>query len=728
MTIRFFCFLVSFLVLLGTTNAYADYWETIPEDLRGSVKAYFPFDGSYEDITGNIDVQYFNAKEQKSFSVTEAANSGATFVLGRDSGKAIQFSDGRYGGQNSSSNVDIGQFDYSGDFTISFWANNMFDTPYGNYPVLFGNSNWDNTSGTPAQGILVSTLTNTSVIMNVQAQGINRITPRPQSNIDAGWHYITMTGNRTEGKFSLFVDGILLIDGETAGSYPSSVDKSLQNTAPTRIGSDGYGSYGYYGAISDFIIFDKALSASEVRSLVTAYTGEEFILPLTTTYVSERNEDRSVTLTVNIKNENESARSVTAKFHLLGGTPGIKYPDESFRRMMDVRFDRLTGDGIIDQLEREISLEIPAKSAKKVTWTVRAATGGSEKLFLTTNDGNVVETIRMGKATTGIWGWVSGDSHTHTTYSDGSGTIFQNFAQAQKQGIYFVTITDHGNSKGWDDALVAGSQYGIIPIRGNEYSHRTYAHALFINVNQEKNYSPLDPPVAVQSFKDDTNGEGLVYVAHPFDDGVDRWQEANGWESPIDGIEVWNAWYGGRYIVNARAFAKWDELNKQGRRLYGITTTDTHSARYIGEAYTTVYVMEYTAEGILNGHRAGRMYGSNGPVIDFRLDDFRVGRTMMGDSVSIPKDGKTVTLAMGGEYFLPLSRVLLVKNGEVVYTKDINANLFDEKVEMLVKPGDFIRMEVEGTETDTRKLDGATFDTSAPFAFTNPIFFVENAE
>jgi len=37
-------------------------------------------------------------------------------------------------------------------------------------------------------------------------------------------------------------------------------------------------------------------------------------------------------------------------------------------------------------------------------------------------------------------------------------------------------------------------------------------------------------------------------------------------------------------------------------------------------------------------------------------------------------------------------------------------------------------MEVEGTETDTRKLDGATFDTSAPFAFTNPIFFVENAE
>jgi hypothetical protein len=518
------------------------------------------------------------------------------------------------------------------------------------------------------------------------------------------------------------LNGRLLIDGENAGSYPASVGVSLQNAAPTRIGSDGYGSYGYYGAISDFVLFDKALSANEVRSLVSAYTGEEFILPLTITYESARNEDRSVTVTVNIENENESARSVTAKFDLLGDKVGIKYPDESFRGMA-MRFDRLAGDGIIDQFEREVTLEIPAKSAKTVSWTV-GAIGGSQKLFLTTNDGNVVETLRLGKVA-GRWGWVSGDSHTHTTNSDGSGTIFQNFAQAQRQGIDFVTITDHSNSRGWEDALVAGPQYGIIPIRGNEYSHRTYAHALFINVNQEKRYCLLDPPIAVQTFKDDTNGEGLVYVAHPFDDGVDRWQEANGWESPIDGIEVWNAWYGGRYIVNARAFAKWDELNRQGRRLYGIATTDTHSARYIGEAYTTVFVEEYTAEGILAGHRAGRMYGSNGPVIDFRLDDFRVGRTMMGDSVSIPKDGKTVTLAMGGEYFLPLSRILLVKNGEVVYTKEINANLFDESVEMFVKPGDFIRMEVEGTETDTRKLDGPSFDTSAPFAFTNPIFFIE---
>ena len=327
---------------------------------------------------------------------------------------------------------------------------------------------------------------------------------------------------------------------------------------------------------------------------------------------------------------------------------------------------------------------------------------------------------RMGLVTSGKAVWVSGDSHTHTKYSDGTGTIFQNFEQAKKQGIDYVTITDHSNSKGWDEAQAAGLQYGIIPIRGNEYSHSTYSHALFINVNQEKNYSTLDPPDAVRTLKDDTNGKGLVYVAHPFDDGIDHWQETKGWESPIDGIEVWNAWYAGRYVVNARAFEKWDVLNKQGRHLYGIATTDTHSSRYVGEAYTTVFVMEYTAEGILNGHRAGRMYGSNGPIVDFRQ-----GGAMMGDDVGVAKDGETVTFEISGKYCRPLSKVLLVMNGEVVYTKEINARTFAENVEMRVKPGDFVRMEVEGQETDTRKLNGSSFDTSAPFAFTNPIFFIE---
>ena len=687
-----FCSLAAMFLLTGFLHA-ADHIQIVPEELRNSVTAYFPFDGCYEDITGNIDAQYFNAKEQKSYNVAEAADSGATFVPGRDGGKAIQFGGGKYGVPNSSSNVNIGQVNYDNDFTISFWANNMFGASYGSYPVFFGNSDWTNCADAPGQGILISTLTDTSIIMNVQGEGVNRITPRPQSNLDSDWHLITMTGNRAEGKFSLYINGKLLIDGKSDGNYPDSAGQSLQNTAPTRIGSDGYSSYGYYGAISDFVVFDKTLSANEVGMLLSAYTGVEFIPPLEKSFDTVKNADGSAIVTASFQNDGVSAQTVNATLNLLG-------------------------DGILFAGQKDVTLEVSAKSAETITWTVKAVSG-SVKLFLTTDENGTQETIRMGSVASGKAGWVSGDSHNHSKYSDGSGTIFENFASAQKQGIDYVTITDHSNSRGWDDAQVAGPQYDIIPIRGNEYSHPPYVHALFVNVNQEKNYSSLEPSIAVQALKDDTNGEGLVYVAHPFDDGTDQWQNANGWGTPINGIEVWNSWYAGRYVVNAKAFEKWDELNMQGRHLYGIATTDTHSSRYIGEGYTTVYVKERTTKGILDGHRAGHMYGSNGPVVDFRQ-----GGAMMGDTVGIPKDGKTVTLAISGEYFLPLSKVLLKKNGEIVYTKDIHANSFAESVEIFVKPGDFVRMEVDGTETDIRKLDGATFDTSAPFSFTNPIFFV----
>ena len=444
-------------------------------------------------------------------------------------------------------------------------------------------------------------------------------------------------------------------------------------------------------------VFVCLLSIIPLRSTslqIAKLSDDEKAHHLVKTYDTVKNEDGSTIVTVIFTNDGDTKRGFNAKLDILG-------------------------DGVFLTGKKEKKLKISAKSSKTMSWTVNAVSG-SVKLFLVTDENGVVETMRMGKVASGKAGWVSGDSHNHSTYSDGEGTILQNFEQAQKQGIDFVTITDHSNSKGWDDAMIAGTQYGIIPIRGNEYnSPTTHAHALFINVNQEKNYSSQEPMVAVPTFKNDTNGEGLVYVAHPFwPDGEDYWEKVNGWEAPIDGIEVWNVWWAGRYPLNVQAFEKWDELNKQGRRLYGIATTDTHSVRYIGEGYTTVFVEEYTAKGILNGHRTGRMYGSNGPVLDFRT-----GSAMMGDKVGISADGETVAIEISAKYVLPLSRVLLKKNGEVVFTKDINANSFAESVKVFVKPGDFIRMEIDGTETDTRKLDGPSYDTSAPFAFTNPIFF-----
>lgn len=289
--LRAVTFFLALVMLLGCMSLPVladpdDPLEWMPLALQGSVHAYLPLDGDYEDVMGNVDVEYYNKVTRLSYGTDALATSGATFVAGRDGKQAIKFGDGVYGSQGNSSNLNLGQVDYTDSFTISFWTKGLFDDPYtgeGGYGVLFGNANWDATSGTTHDGIIVSTLKTKAIIMNLQAQGVARISPRPIYNSPDpdGWHYVTMTGDRTSGKFTLFVDGIILIDGEetnglistsTAGGlYTNSIGKSLQNTSPTRLGADGYSNYGYYGAVSDFVIFDKCLTELEVGTLYAAY-------------------------------------------------------------------------------------------------------------------------------------------------------------------------------------------------------------------------------------------------------------------------------------------------------------------------------------------------------------------------------------------------------------------------------------------------------------------------
>lgn len=41
---------------------------------------------------------------------------------------------------------------------------------------------------------------------------------------------------------------------------------------------------------------------------------------------------------------------------------------------------------------------------------------------------------------------ITSDYHTHTTYSHGSGSVYDNVANAQKKGLEIIAITDHGNN------------------------------------------------------------------------------------------------------------------------------------------------------------------------------------------------------------------------------------------------------------------------------------------
>lgn len=673
-------------------------------DLKTSLVSYLPLDQGINDELNNTKVSYYDAKTEAYVSAEEFRSDMATFGEGFKETSAITFQDGAYWSQDAkqSSHLALEGIDFDSDFTVSMLAKGAFTAPYENYQVLFGNRDWQFCDD--GNGLLVSFLKNGpfSIVSDVKAGSHGRISgPRPSiadNEADANaWHLFTLTGDRTKGLFCLYVDGVKVIEQ----SYPESIGETMNSNQPLKIGTDGEGHFGYYGSIDDVMIFDEALGKTSVAALAKAYDFEIPQEPLTYEVSKAEVIKGKGEITISLSNEGvETVKNVQAEMLSLG--------DGKIKGERNFSFEEIAPG-------EKVSFQVPVQVKR-----------GSLKLFCRLNEPTGERLMRAGFVASGKAGWISGDSHNHTRHSDGSGTIESNFAQAARQGIDYVTITDHSNSHGWEEAQVSGATHGIIPLRGNEYSGAQYTHAVFMGVEEEKNYSGLNPWEAVAEFKKDTEGRGLAWAAHPYDGrlgdgtynpatGWDSWDQA--WEADIDGIEVWNAWYAGNYKVNAEARVKWDELNRAGRHLYGIATTDTHSSRYIGEAYSTVLVKDYTAEGIMAAHRAGHLYGSNGPVIGLS-----VGKAIMGDDVTV-KGTKQVTVKMTAEYIEPLSKIRLIKNGEVILERALDSSSVEMKEKITVKPGDFIRMEVDGRETETRKLDGPSFDTSAPFAFSNPIFF-----
>ena len=88
--------------------------------------------------------------------------------------------------------------------------------------------------------------------------------------------------------------------------------------------------------------------------------------------------------------------------------------------------------------------------------------------------------------------------------------------------------------------------------------------------------------------------------------------------------------------------------------------------------------------------------------------------------------GEVIKVNLKGEYYNGISKVRLIRNGEVISEKNINDNTFEMVERVRVVPGDFIRMEVEGKEEEGQSLlTEVGVRNTAPFAFSNPIFIIE---
>lgn len=370
-------------------------------------------------------------------------------------------------------------------------------------------------------------------------------------------------------------------------------------------------------------------------------------------------------------------------------------------------------------------------------------------------------------------GWIAGDLHMHTTYSDGADSVSQQLLSNISQGLYFGFLTDHNTIDGliewfqgntvsaYTDAEGQTRDFGAF--NGNEITTQ-FGHyqALGVEIEFDENW------VVVTDDDKDDNGESddealkekIIYIAqqireaggvpqinHPYstrDMGFHYWEIAD----YFDTIEIWNGVFvpgDGRYESedpnnleqNYRSKLKWYELLnevKNGGKFHAATGgTDNHNTASPYTPYMEVdqitnmdeYNEVYRRNGKYSGVPTTYVYCPDGITQEKVLEALVAGHSFISNGVTVLSDVNGAsygdTAVITNEMMLNvdifsregLEKLAVIKNGETLQeiVMEPGTQSYNQPVMLNdLQEGDWIVLEVFGTETR--------------YAITNPIFFV----
>lgn len=216
---------------------------------------------------------------------------------------------------------------------------------------------------------------------------------------------------------------------------------------------------------------------------------------------------------------------------------------------------------------------------------------------------------------------VKGILHVHSNFSyDGRHSLKEIALFAKKHGYDFIGMSDHSDT--YDQSKMSDlvkecrnlSTPEFLLIPGIEFTCKNNLHLLGFGIEQ---FTDLNDPILVAKFIKAQGG--VPVVAHPI-----RYQYAipAGLENGIDGIEIWNAGYDGRFVPNDRSIALWQVLRKQNRSLRAFGGQDLHQFQEDSHVKITLSCNGLSREEILTSLREGDFTTSNSY---FRIQSSQVG-------------------------------------------------------------------------------------------------------
>jgi predicted metal-dependent phosphoesterase TrpH len=209
--------------------------------------------------------------------------------------------------------------------------------------------------------------------------------------------------------------------------------------------------------------------------------------------------------------------------------------------------------------------------------------------------------------------WYRGNTHTHSSVSDGERSIVECFAGYEEQGYDFLVLTDHHEvsdvSRFSNGSFLAISGSELHPV--NPYGGTTY-HIVALNIHERIDTKRKHPNQVIAEI---AGQGGISVLAHPYWSGHTLLDLL-----PLHGysaVEVFNNTCD--RIGRAVSEAHWDDLLDRAGPVFGIACDDTHFRNDLYRGWIMVKSSELSVEAILKSLVDGAFYSTQGPEIyEFR--------------------------------------------------------------------------------------------------------------
>jgi hypothetical protein len=223
--------------------------------------------------------------------------------------------------------------------------------------------------------------------------------------------------------------------------------------------------------------------------------------------------------------------------------------------------------------------------------------------------------------------WYRGNTHSHSTESDGRMSIADRFAQYRDGGYDFLVLTDHRKV----NDVSAHSRDGFLAISGSEvhpenpYGGDRY-HIVAINIHKALDDAKMHPNEAIAAIQEQ-GGEAVL--CHPYWCGhtITDFTPLKGYFA----VEVYNDTCMG--IGKGFSEPHWDDLLDRCGPTFGIAADDAHGTEHdVFHGWIMVKSPDLKLESIMGALRNGAFYSTLGPeILDLDLVDTEI-TTSQGDT------------------------------------------------------------------------------------------------